>query len=233
VTTRNTWAWTAKDLPRAQPSLVAHPAPSKEDFERLRDRYHRQGFDPEAGRLRTIQREIEIFIEHGWKDHHAILTAVGGPITTAQLLTTGSSNFLTYLAEDPAYARELIDLALDDVKNVCRMMHEAGVDACNILEPFLSCDVLPPEVFREFALPALKELFAYLRDDLGAPSAVHICTYTQPIWSDIADSGCLNFNGDLYRHRSRQARHRPAGLAHGLGQSAHHDGGRVGTGCRE
>jgi MtaA/CmuA family methyltransferase len=184
-------------LPRAQPTLVGHPAPTKESFERVCEAYDRKGFDPEAGRLRTIRREIQIFIEHGWKSHHAIVTPVGGPITTAQLLT-GSSTFLNYLTYDPEYARQIIALALDDVKNVCRMMHEAGVDGCNILEPFLSCDVLAPETFREFALPALKDLFAYLHDDLGAPAMLHICTLTEPIWSDIADSGCLNLNGDLY-----------------------------------
>lgn len=184
-------------LPRAQPSLVRHPARTPEAAARLRQRYFDDGFDPGAGRLRTIQREIEILVANGWKEHHAVVTPVGGPLTTAQLVM-GSSEFLSLLSEDPGLAGGVIEVALDCVKNVCRMMYEAGVDACNILDPFCSSDILPPEVFREFGLPAQKELFRYLSDELGVPAFTHICTYTQPIWKDVATNGSINFNGDMY-----------------------------------
>ena len=183
-------------LPYAQPSLVKHPCPTKESFYRLRDTYRKNGFNPNAGRLKHIQDEARYYVKMGYKDTHAIVTPVGGPITTAQLMT-GSSEFLTYLSEDPAYAKEVIELALDCVKNVCRMMFEAGIDACNILDPFNSSDILPPDVYREFGLPAQKELFAYIRS-IGGVGFTHTCTFTQPIWRDIASNGCFNFNGDMY-----------------------------------
>jgi MtaA/CmuA family methyltransferase len=183
-------------LPYAQPSLVKHPAPTREAFHQLRDVYAAKGFNPDAGRLRHVAREIQIYVENGWRETHVIAVPVGGPLTTAQLLT-GSSEFLGYMAEDPVYAKDVIALALDCIKHVCKMMFEAGADVCNILEPFCSSDILPPEIYREFGLPAQQELFAYI-GSLGGAGISHICTYTQPIWRDIAKSGCLNFNGDMY-----------------------------------
>ena len=183
-------------LPYAQPSLVEHPAPTKESFYSLKNNYLLKGFDPEKGRLRAIQKEIETFIKEGWKDTHALATPVGGPITTAQLVT-GTDEFFAYLADDPDYAKEIIELCLDVCKNICRMMFEAGIDVCNILDPFCSCDVLPPEMYREFGLPYQQRLFSYIKE-IGGIGFTHTCTYTQPIWSDIAANGCFNFNGDMY-----------------------------------
>ena len=184
-------------LPYAQPSLVKHPTPTKEAFYRFREKYEREGFNDDWGRLPALRKEIATYIAAGKKDTYALVTPVGGPSTTAQLMT-GSSEFLTYLSEDPEYAKEVMALALDIVKNVARNMYEAGIDACNILDPFSSSDILPPETFREFSLPAEKELFAYIKDTFGAPAFTHMCTFTQPIWKDIASNGCLNFNGDMY-----------------------------------
>ncbi|GAB6174108.1 hypothetical protein JCM15765_35860 [Paradesulfitobacterium aromaticivorans] len=183
-------------LPYAQPTLVEHPAPTKEAFYRLKENYLLKGFDPEKGRLRAIQEEIRTFIKEGWKDTHALATPVGGPITTAQLVT-GTDNFFNYLADDPDYAKEVIELSLDVVKNISRMMFEAGIDVVNILDPFCSSDILPPEMYREFGLPYQKRLFAYMKE-IGGIGFTHICTFTQPIWQDIATNGSFNFNGDIY-----------------------------------
>ncbi|TYP58546.1 MtaA/CmuA family methyltransferase [Thermosediminibacter litoriperuensis] len=183
-------------LPYAQPSLVEHPAPTKEAFYRLKDNYLKNGFNPDKGRLRAIQEEIRTFIREGWKDTHVLATPVGGPITTAQMVT-GTDNFFTYLAEDPDFAKEVIELSLDVVKNVCRMMFEAGVDVVNILDPFCSCDILPPEMYREFGLPYQQRLFAYIKE-IGGIGLLHTCTFTQPIWPDIVTTGAVNFNGDMY-----------------------------------
>jgi methanogenic corrinoid protein MtbC1 len=101
------------------------------------------------------------------------------------------------LDEDPDYADEVTELALDVVKNVCRMMFEAGIDVCNILDPFNSSDILPPDVYRKHGLPYQKRLFAYI-NEIGGIGFTHTCTYTQPIWRDIAKNGCANFNGDMY-----------------------------------
>lgn len=182
-------------LPYAQPSLVKHPTPTKEAFYRYKEKYEREGFKPSA-RLLEMQKEIRTIVKAGYKDTHAVPVPLGGPIQTAQLMT-GASEFLTYISEDPAYAKEVIELALDIVKNVCRMMFEAGADACNVLEPFASSDILPPDVFREFALPYQQRLFAYMKE-IGGVGFTHICTYTQPIWRDIATNGSFNFNGDMY-----------------------------------
>ena len=182
-------------LPYAQPSLVKHPTPTKEAFYRFKEKYEREGFKPSA-RVLQIQKEAETMVKLGYKATHVIPTPVGGPITTAQLMT-GSSEFLQYLSDDPEYALEVTELALDVVKNVCRMMFESGIDVCNILDPFNSSDILPPEVYRKHGLPFQKRLFAYITE-IGGIGFTHTCTFTQPIWRDIAESGCLNFNGDMY-----------------------------------
>ena len=182
-------------LPYAQPSLVKHPTPTREAFYRFKDKYLKSGFQPSA-RVLEIQKEARTMVRLGFRDTHAIPTPVGGPITTAQLMT-GSSEFLQYLSDDPDYALEVTELALDIVKNVCRMMFEAGVDVCNILDPFNSSDILPPDVYRKHGLPFQKRLFAYI-NEIGGIGFTHTCTYTQPIWRDISENGCLNFNGDMY-----------------------------------
>ncbi|MBB6469382.1 MtaA/CmuA family methyltransferase [Aminobacter lissarensis] len=183
-------------LPYAQPSLVKHPTPTKDAFYRYKEKYEREGFKPSA-RVLEIMKEAKEFVRLGYKDTHVIPTPVGGPITTAQLMT-GSSEFLTYLSEDPDYADEVSELALDVVKNVCRLMFESGIDVCNILDPFNSSDILPPEVFRKHGLPYQKRLFEYIHKELGGIGFTHTCTFTQPIWRDIAGSGTMNFNGDMY-----------------------------------
>ncbi|MCS0495652.1 MtaA/CmuA family methyltransferase [Ancylobacter sp. MQZ15Z-1] len=182
-------------LPYAQPSLVKHPTPTREAFYRFKEKYEREGFQPSA-RVLEIQKEARTMVKLGLKDTHVIPTPVGGPITTAQLMT-GSSEFLQYLSDDPDYALEVTELALDIVKNVCRMMFEAGIDVCNILDPFNSSDILPPDVYRKHGLPFQKRLFAYIQE-IGGIGFTHTCTFTQPIWRDIAENGCLNFNGDMY-----------------------------------
>lgn len=183
-------------LPYAQPSLVQHPAPTKEDFYRLKEAYTSKGFNPEKGRLRAIQQEIRTYIKEGWKDTHVLATPVCGPITTAQMVT-GTDEFFTFLDEDPEFAKEIIELCLDNAKKIAAMMVEAGIDVVNVPDPFCSCDILPPDLYREFGLPYQKELFAYIKEIGGFPFS-HCCTYTEPIWSDIVTSGCFNFNGDLY-----------------------------------
>ncbi|ACK86415.1 MtaA/CmuA family methyltransferase [Methylorubrum extorquens] len=182
-------------LPHAQPSLVRHPTPNREAFYRFKEKYEREGFKP-SDRVLQIMKEAQTMIKLGYKDTHVIPTPVGGPITTAQLMT-GSSEFLSYLSEDPEYALEVTELALDVVKNVCRLMFESGIDVCNILDPFNSSDILPPEVYRKHGLPFQKRLFAYIKE-IGGIGFTHTCTFTQPIWRDIAENGCLNFNGDMY-----------------------------------
>lgn len=182
-------------LPYAQPSLVTHPTPNKAAFYRFKERYEREGFQP-SKRVLAIQDEIRTYVKMGLKDTHAIPTPVGGPITTAQLMT-GSSDFLQNLSDDPEYCDEVTELALDVVKNVCRMMFEAGADVCNILDPFNSSDILPPDVYRKHGLPYQKRLFAYIKE-IGGIGFTHTCTFTQPIWRDIAENGCFNFNGDMY-----------------------------------
>jgi MtaA/CmuA family methyltransferase len=182
-------------LPYAQPSLVKHPTPTRESFYRFREKYEREGFKP-SQRVLQIMKEAQTMIKLGFKDTHVLPTPVGGPITTAQLMT-GSSEFLAYLSDDPDYALEVTELALDVVKNVCRLMFEAGIDVCNILDPFNSSDILPPELYRKHGLPFQKRLFAYIKE-IGGIGFTHTCTFTQPIWRDIAENGCLNFNGDMY-----------------------------------
>ncbi|GMR02819.1 MAG: hypothetical protein BMS9Abin20_1170 [Acidimicrobiia bacterium] len=184
-------------LPYAQPSLVEHPCPTKEQFYRVRDEYYANGFDPSKGRVTNVAREIQIFIENGYKDTHVIVAPVGGPVTTAELMT-GSSEFFSYMAEDPEYAQEVLELATEVVKNVARVYFEAGVDAINLLDPFASCDVLSPELFREFALPGQKEVFRYIAEDVGGVGMTHVCAYIEPILEDLAGSGAANVNGDFY-----------------------------------
>ena len=183
-------------MTRAQPTLVRHPASSRDEFHRLRDRYAADGFRP-TQRVIETQREAEALVRFGYKQTHAIPAPVGGPLSTAAGIL-GATDFLAALNDDPDYAHEVLELALDSVKNVSRLMFEAGVDAVNILDPFASSDVLSPELYRTFGLPYHKRIFDYIHKEVGGVGFLHICTYTQPIWEDVLTTGAVNFNGDMY-----------------------------------
>jgi len=184
-------------LPKAQPSLVEHPTPTKEDFYRLRDTFT-YSENNNGGRVARINEEIRRYVANGWKDTHAVVTPVGGPITTAQLMT-GSSVYLDAMQEDPDYAKEVCDFALEVCKQIVKQHFEAGVDAVNILDPFMSSDILPREMYLEFARPQEVELYRYIKEDLGGPAFFHTCTYIQPVWRDMASiDGNININGDFY-----------------------------------
>lgn len=181
-------------LDKAQPTLFRHPCPTRAEFDLMLERS--ENFDPSRGRVLTVAEEVKILLNNGFGDTHLVLLPIGGPATTAQLIT-GSARFLTLMEQDPAFCHQVLRVATNTIKSICTVMAEAGVHAINILDPFSSSDILPPEQFREFSKPYIVEVFEHM-NSIGIAPILHICTFTEHIWNDMKETGAVAINGDFW-----------------------------------
>lgn len=181
-------------LDKAQPTLFRHPCPTKAEFDLMLDRS--EHFDPTRGRVLTVAEEIKILLKNGFGDSHLVLLPIGGPATTAQLIT-GSARFLTLMEQDPQFCHQVLRVATNTIKSISTVMAEAGAHAINILDPFSSSDILPPEQFREFSKPYIVEIFQHMQS-VGIAPILHICTFTEHIWNDMKETGAIAINGDFW-----------------------------------
>lgn len=126
------------------------------------------------------------------------VTVVGyalGPVTLAgQLL--GLEPFLYLLADDPAGAAALIELAAVVTTRYARAIIEAGAHAVTLYEPNASPTVLPPRLFRQMALPSLRRVMSSL-SDTGAARWVQVPGPARPLLPDLAtlqpDAACVDY----------------------------------------
>ncbi len=175
-------------LPYAQPSLVEHLIKEKDDIERV------PPLDPSKGRIPNVAKEISL-VKERFDNQLVVAVVIAGPLTAAELLR-GSTEFLLDMEEDPKYVHRLLRLTTDAIKRYASVLAEAGAHAINMLDPFSSSDVISPEQYHEFGFPYHKEVMEHIKGT-GAVPLIHICTYTQPIWEDMANTGAFGLHGDF------------------------------------
>jgi len=181
-------------LDKAQPTLFKHPCPTGKEFDLMLERSN--NFDPSRGRVLTVAQELKILHSKGYGDSHLLFLPLGGPATTAQLMT-GSTRFIDLMEQDPALCHQILRVATNTIKSICNVMADAGAHAINMLEPFCSSDIMPPSQFRIFSKPYLIEIFDHMKS-IGLAPILHICTFTQPIWQDMKETGAIALNGDFW-----------------------------------
>jgi uroporphyrinogen decarboxylase len=66
------------------------------------------------------------------------------------------------------------------------MLDHDGVLGINLSEPVASCDMISPDTFRKFVVPALAMLIQRTKEH-GKYMTMHICGNSTPLLDDVAE----------------------------------------------
>ncbi len=160
--------------------------------------------DPERdGRLPLFLEAAGIVLrEIG--DQVPVSLTTSAPFTVACNLR-GTEFFLRDLRKNPEFVHRLLRLVTESVIAFSRAAIGVGV-RIGLAEPTASGTLISPKLFREFALPYLKEVVTTVGSLAGTNPSLHICGNTARIWEDMADTGAsvlsLDDEVDLAEARS-------------------------------
>jgi len=128
--------------------------------------------------------------------HHLVADEIGketlllptqwGPLTVAARIM-GAEALMMATIEEPEKLLELIRFATELIWQTGEQaMNHPDIPGMNISDPVASGDMISPDVFRRFVVPALKDLVGRIKAR-GKYASIHICGDTTPILSDILD----------------------------------------------
>ncbi len=100
-----------------------------------------------------------------------IIVGVTGPFTIAGHLA-GTDNLLRWILTDPEYVHKFVGFAAQYETEWLKIIDSMGVDAIQMSEPSASRDMLSNEMYREFALPYVKNAFSAMEN---TKKVLHIC----------------------------------------------------------
>jgi len=99
------------------------------------------------------------------------IVGVTGPFTIAGHLV-GTENLLLWVVTEPEKVHKFVKFAAAYEKEWLKIIDKLGVDLIQMSEPSASWDMLSEEMFREFALPYVKEAFSGMEN---TKKVLHIC----------------------------------------------------------
>lgn len=150
--------------------------------------------DINKGRVSAVAKEIEILNnEHG--SSAVIGVCISGPFTTS-LELRGLSGTMDDMKNNPEYFKALMERSTQEIIRYSDILIDHGALALNMLEPLCSCDVIPPDMYLEWALPYQQKIFNHIKSKERVP-IIHVCTYSQPIWNRLPETGAFAFHGDI------------------------------------
>jgi uroporphyrinogen decarboxylase len=109
-----------------------------------------------------------------------------GPVSTAATLR-GTEDFARDTYSNPELCHKLLRMSTDSCKNFIREIVAHGAIPI-ILEPIASGSIFSPRMFKQLALPYIKELVD-LAHELGSAIPLHICGKTHKIVDLMTDTG--------------------------------------------
>jgi uroporphyrinogen decarboxylase len=115
------------------------------------------------------------------------------PFSTAAALR-GVDQFARDLYRNKSLAHHLLRLSLESSKDLADAIIGAG-GVPIVGDPVATGSILGERLFREFALPYLKELHAHIASR-GVPPLLHICGQTSRILDAMSESGAALFSLD-------------------------------------
>jgi MtaA/CmuA family methyltransferase len=163
------------DLPVCTQPLLAEPS----DVHRLRIP------DPHSGRRMSDRIAAAQYLKERAGDEVPVMGWVEGALAEAADLR-GVSVLLLDLYDRPAWVRDLLELCVEVEIAFARAQIEAGAGIIGLGDAIAS--QIAPDMYREFALPYEKRIFAAVRE-MGAVGRLHICGNTTRILPYLAESG--------------------------------------------
>ena len=163
------------DLPVCRQPLLADPS----DLNGLK------AVDPHSGRRMSDRIAAVGYLRERVGGRVPIMGWVEGALAEAADLR-GVSALLLDLYDRPEWVHELLELCVEVAIVFARAQIEAGADIVGLGDAIAS--QVAPDMYREFALPYEKRIFAAVHD-MGAVARLHICGNTTRILPYMAESG--------------------------------------------
>lgn len=146
------------------------------------------------GRVASVAKEVSILSKE-YGGTAVVGVAISGPFTTAMELRGLENGFLDFQG-NPQYFKQLMDKATDAVIRYADILIDHGALGLIILDPLSSSDVISPSFYRSAVMPAQMKVINHIKTRERVP-VIHICTYTEPIWQDLASLGAYAYHGDI------------------------------------
>jgi len=185
---------TVLKYPENDVPMVKEPAiRTKEDMAKINWRVdpRKDGNMPKV--LYVIRRlKEELLKRGGGKQHVPIMTWGSCPSRTVGCLL-GFQKWFTTVARDPAWARELMELALDPWLEMVKAEVEAGADMVWVNDPVSSADCISRDAYQKLTQPMERKFIEAIRRETGVPVVFHPCGN----WHDRLDLVAQN-QADAY-----------------------------------
>lgn len=136
------------------------------------------------GRVNVILEALDI-IDKNVPDDVAVIVGVTGPFTLAGHLA-GIENIVRWTKLAPDTLRDYLSLANDFLSSYIEELSKKRIDVISILEPSASTDMISPQAFEKYALPALKTM----AKSTEITKVLHICGNCTPILNTMRKAGC-------------------------------------------
>lgn len=132
-----------------------------------------------------------------------LATEIGGPLSTA-ISIRPLDLVLLDLVERPERLTELLSFCADCQLAWVEQAHQGyGVTTVTIADPVASLSLISPQMFRNYAAPALSRLVDGVIRITGRRPGLHICGKTAAIWQDLVELGVSSFRVDNCESLSR------------------------------
>jgi len=157
-------AETAMGTPLKQPYVTRHPLPDREAVDQA------VVPDPRTAGRAPVMLEAVRALSRG---EAPVLCAVAAPFTLACFLHE-ERNTLSEMITDPLLVRDILSLAERWGSALIREALIAGADVIVIEDTWASGEILPPEMYADFALPGESAL-ARAAKEAGSRSILQLC----------------------------------------------------------
>lgn len=165
-----------KDAKDFVPMVIEHPYKSPEEFEIPEDILDRGRIPVLLEALRILKKEVGDFLP--------ISSLVLGPFTLVGELV-GVEKLMVWCRRRPDWVEEMVDKVTDFLIDWGKAQYRAGADIVEVGDPTASPDLISPDMFKQFAKPALMRI----AEELKGLKVLHICGDANAIIKDMAECG--------------------------------------------
>lgn len=125
----------------------------------------------------------------------SVTGALVGPFTNASFLI-GAESLVRLTIRNPEAVHRLCEISLESALRYAKAIIDIGCTP-SLTDAMSSCTVISPRQFKEFSLPYLKKLIAYIHSR-GKSVTLHICGKTNKIWEYMVEAGadCISIDND-------------------------------------